>query len=39
MQKLATDVLHDIKKRATYWKVATIVTFVIAVIEFIFIKF
>ena len=37
--KLATEILHDLKKKATFWKVATIVTFVIAVIEFVVIRF
>lgn len=37
MQNLATDVLHEIKKTATFWKVATIVSLAIAVVEFVII--
>ena len=37
MQNLATDVLHDLKKTATFWKVATIVCLAIAVAEFMLI--
>lgn len=39
MQELATDILHEVKKKATFWKVATIVTLVVAVIELVVIVF
>lgn len=39
MQNLATEVLHEIKKTATFWKVATIVSLAIAVVEFVVIVF
>lgn len=35
MKSLATEILHEVKKKATFWKVATIVTFVIAVVELV----
>lgn len=37
--KLATEILHDLKKKATFWKVATIVCLTLAVVEFIAIIF
>lgn len=39
MQSLATEILHKVKKKATFWKVATIVTFTIAIAEFMIIVF
>lgn len=39
MAKLASDILHEVKKQATFWKVATIVTLVVAVVEFVVIVF
>lgn len=35
MQNLATDVLNELKKKVTFWKVATIVTFTIALAELV----
>ena len=35
--KLATELLHDLKKTANFWKVATIVCLAIAVPEFMLI--
>ena len=37
--KLATELLHDLKKTANFWKVATIVCLTLAVVEFIAIIF
>lgn len=37
MKNLATDILRAEKKKATFWKVATIVAVVITVIEFLII--
>lgn len=39
MQSLATEILHEVKKTATFWKVATIVSLAIAVVEFAVIVF
>jgi len=39
MQSLATEILHEVKKKATFWKVATIVCLTLAVVEFIAIIF
>jgi len=39
MKPLATELLHDLKKTATFWKVATIVCLTLAVVEFIAIIF
>jgi hypothetical protein len=39
MQGLAMEILHEIKKTATFWKVATIVSLAIAVVEFVVIVF
>ncbi len=39
MQNLATEILHEVKKTATFWKVATIITFVIALVELMIIVF
>lgn len=39
MKPLATELLHDLKRRATFWKVATIVCLTLAVVEFIAIIF
>ena len=39
MQNLATDVLHDLKQKANFWKLATIVCLTLAVVEFIAIIF
>lgn len=37
MKPLATELLHDLKKTANFWKVATIVCLAIAVAEFMLI--
>lgn len=39
MKPLATEILHEIKKTANFWKVATIVCLTLAVVEFIAIIF
>lgn len=39
MQNLATEVLHEVKKKATFWKVVSIVCLTLAVVEFIAIIF
>lgn len=37
--KLATEILHELKKRLLFWKVATMITLAIIVIETAFIIF
>ena len=37
MQNLATDVLHDLKKHCRVWQIATVITTVIAIAEFVII--
>ena len=37
MQSLSMEILHEVKKKATFWKVATIVCLAIAVAEFMLI--
>ena len=39
MKPLAMELLHDLKKTANFWKVATIVCLTLAVAEFIAIIF
>lgn len=39
MQNLATEILRAQKKKATFWKVATIVSLTVTIIEFIAIIF
>lgn len=39
MSNLATDILRAEKKKATFWKVSTIVTFTIALAELVVIAF
>ena len=39
MQGLATEILHEVKKTATFWKVATIVSLTVALVEFVVIVF
>ena len=39
MKPLATEILHEVKKTANFWKVATIVCLTLAVVEFIAIIF
>ena len=39
MQNLATEILGEIKKKATFWKVSAFVILAVAVIEFIAIIF
>ena len=37
--KLATELLHELKKTANFWKLATIVCLTLAVAEFVIIVF
>lgn len=37
MQSLATEILHEVKKKATFWKVATIVSLTVALAELVII--
>ena len=39
MQSLATELLHELKKTANFWKLATIVCLTLAVVEFMIIVF
>jgi hypothetical protein len=39
MEKLATEILHKVKKRCRVWQIATFVVLAVAVIEFIAIIF
>lgn len=39
MQNLATEIIHEVKKKLLFWKVATIVSLTVAVVEFIAIIF
>ena len=39
MKSLATEILHEVKKKATFWKVSTFVILAVAVVEFIAIIF
>lgn len=39
MKPLATEILHDLKKHCRAWQIATVVTTVIAVVEFVIIVF
>ena len=39
MQNLATEILHEVKNKLLFWKVATIVSLTVAVVEFIAIIF
>lgn len=39
MQNLATEILHDLKKHCRAWQIATIITTVIAIAEFMIIVF
>lgn len=39
MESLATDVLHDLKKHCKAWQIATVITTVIAIAEFMIIVF
>ena len=39
MKSLATEILHEVKKTANFWKVATIVCLTLAVAEFVIIVF
>ena len=39
MKPLATELLHDLKKTATFWKVATIVSLTVALVELVIIVF
>lgn len=37
MKNLATDILHEVKKKATFWKIATIVVIIVAIAELLII--
>lgn len=37
--RLATDVLHEVKKKLLFWRVATVIVLAVAVVEFIAIIF
>ena len=37
MQSLATEILHEVNKKATFWKIATIVVIIVAIAEFLII--
>ena len=39
MKPLATEILHDLKQKANFWKLATIVCLTLAVAEFVIIVF
>lgn len=39
MKPLATELLHDLKKKAIFWQIATVITTVIAIAEFVVIVF
>ena len=39
MKPLATELLHELKKTANFWKLATIVCLTLAVAEFVIIVF
>lgn len=39
MQSLATDVLRNVKKHCRAWQIATVITTVIAIAEFVIIVF
>lgn len=39
MKPLATELLHDLKKHCKAWQIATIITTVIAIAEFMIIVF
>lgn len=37
MKPLATEILHDLKKHCRAWQIATVITAVIAIAEFVII--
>lgn len=39
MQSLATEILHGLKKHCKAWQIATVITTVIAIVEFMIIVF
>lgn len=39
MKPLATELLHDLKKHCKVWQIATVITTVIAIAEFMIIVF
>ena len=39
MKSLATEILHEVKKKATFWKVSTFVILAVALVEFVIIVF
>lgn len=39
MKSLATEILHEVKKKATFWKVSTFVILAVALVELVVIVF
>ena len=39
MESLSMEILHEVKKKATFWQIATAITTVIAVVELVVIVF
>ncbi len=39
MQSLATEILHEVKKKANFWKASTIVCLTVALVELVVIVF
>lgn len=39
MQNLATEILHEVKKKLLFWKVTTIVSLTVALVELVVIVF
>ncbi len=39
MKPLATELLHDLKKTATFWKIATVIVLAVAIVELVIIVF
>ncbi len=39
MQNLAMEILHEVKKKATFWQIATAITTAIAIAELVIIVF
>ena len=39
MQSLATEILHEVKKKATFWKVSAFVILAVALVELVVIVF
>ena len=39
MKSLATELLHDLKQKATFWEVATFVILAVALVELVVVVF